>query len=142
MENSVLTTLTETVRQQAEKFSFKVRERKKVGYSKKKSFLKTFFWTPTEKSDLTTLTESIGQQAGNFSLNVRKQFLNKCFSKKISPSNFSFGFVGEGSVDYPGEIFLPGSRYILAHCPKKRKNFICQKNNSRKLSNWTSKMQF
>ena len=67
-----------------------------------------------------TLTETIGQQAGNFPLNVRKRFLNECFSKKISPSNFSFGVVGEGSVEYPGEIFLPSSRYILAHCPKKK----------------------
>ena len=73
MEKSVLTTLTEAIRQQAEKFSFNIRKREKVGFSKKNISLKTIFWTPMEKSVLTTLTEAIRQHAGSFSPKVRKR---------------------------------------------------------------------
>ena len=88
MEKSVLRTLTETIRQQAEKISFKLRERKKADFSKKRISLKTFFWTPREKLVLTTLTETIRQQAEKFSFNVQERKKVGYSKKKNSLKTF------------------------------------------------------
>ena len=135
MEKSVLTTLTETIRQQAEKISFNVRKQKKVGFSKKNFSLKFFFWTPTEKSVFTTLTETIRQHAGNVSFNTRKRLRKRFFKEKTFPQIFLSDFVGEWIVGNPGGNFLLCSRYFVIHCLKlEERTFFIRKHFSKRSS--------
>ena len=87
-EKLVLTTLTETIRQQAEKFSFNVRKRKEGGYSKK-----------IPQNVLLDSDGKIGfdKVDGNYLTTRRKFFtqgpkmIRKVYQTKNFPSNLSFG---------------------------------------------------
>ena len=102
------------------KFSLNVRKQKKVGFSKKNFSLKSFFWTPTEKSVFTTLTETIRQHARNVSFNTRKRLRKRYFKEKSFPQIFLSDFVGEWIVDNRGGNFLLCSRYFVIHWKKER----------------------
>ena len=85
-------------------------------FSKKKFSLKTFFWTPTESPVSKSTLENFlttDNTPGNFRWMSENNKKNRFVKEKVFPQIFILDFVGELSIDDPGEIFLLGSRNLL-----------------------------
>ena len=113
--------------------------------SQKKHPLKSFLWSPTENAILKSTLEIFltTDNTPEFFPLLTKNEVTKRFVKKKFPSTLLWDFVGERSIDFPGEIFLPRSRFFATRSPKTNtRYFLIKKTISSKCSSGQTECSF